>query len=374
MNFLPFFRRRPAYNGSLLLRLAGGGILFLVAAGILWTNEARVDFGRIAERSVPITAEQVTTDVEGKLVAIQGSLVTDEDVGDLPFLRPGPYIELVRHAEMYAWEERRRSDASGSSTEKDPADYEYSLVWTSNPEDSSKFASPTLHSNPAMAIQPVKLRASRAHIGRYQLDPREMDLPSASQLNLDREIVGVSPDWRVVGNLIYMGRGTPTAPRIGDLRIQYTAVASGIQVTAFGELSGDILTPYLYRGKHKFYRAFAVSRDAAIEQMSREYRNLLWGMRAAGLILMWVSFMLVFSPLSALLGGIPVLGGLSRFLLGIVALLLASVIAIGIIAVSVVVHNPLILAAGVVLIMAAAVGWAWLRKGQTADEQMGEAG
>ncbi|MCB0091907.1 MAG: hypothetical protein KDE54_28645, partial [Caldilineaceae bacterium] len=132
--------------GSVLIRMGVGALLFLGAVYLLWTNEGRVDFGRVAKDAVILSSESVDSAAEGKLVAVSGKLRSDEPLGDAPYLQPGPYVALARNVEMYAWIERRREGAKGSSGsssgDKAPNDYEYELGWTNSPQDSSNFAVP----------------------------------------------------------------------------------------------------------------------------------------------------------------------------------------------------------------------------------------
>lgn len=349
MNFLNQLSRAGSQNAgcSPLARLGLGGLLFLAGLVLLWTNEGRVDFGRIATSSTPVAAEAIGPDQAGAFVAAAGTLAGDEPVGDPPYLRPGPWLELNRRVEMYAWKETRTSQGGGPET------YSYSQVWTDSPEDSTSFAQPDGHMNPAMAVSPATFRPPGAHLGPWPVDIRSLDLPPPEPLALSREQVSLEPGWSLHGEFLFIGQGTFTAPQVGDVRIHYTVVPSGIPVTLFGQVGDGRIEPYLHRGKERLYRAFQGSRADAIEQMGAEYRFALWGSRIGGLVLLWLAFLVALSPFTRLLGAIPLLGGLGKGLLVILTFLLAAAVAVVVATVSYLFHNPLTLA--ILLLLAAMV-------------------
>jgi len=94
-------RIEKSFKGIIL-----GIILFIASFFILWFNEGRVDFSKIAKLSVPVEANFVDEKAEGKFISVTGKLESNQTIGDPRFLKPGPYIKLVREVEMYAWVEK----------------------------------------------------------------------------------------------------------------------------------------------------------------------------------------------------------------------------------------------------------------------------
>jgi hypothetical protein len=146
-----------------------------------------------------------------------------------------------------------------------------------------------------------------------------------------------------------VGKGSLEQPQVGDLRIRFQTVPSGKRATLFGQVEGGQIAPYFHRERDRLYRAFFSGRADALAEMSEEYRFALWGMRAAGLFLYWVSFLLVFSPLSRLLGGIPFLGGLGKGLIAVVTFVVAALLTLAVATMAYLFHNPLALIILVVL-------------------------
>src|SRR5215212_927652 len=87
-----------------------GIILFVVAFPVLWFNEGRTNMATVAKSSVLVDGASVNQQTEGKQVAVAGTLATDEQLGDTPYLTAGSYIQLNSKVEMYAWVEHKETD------------------------------------------------------------------------------------------------------------------------------------------------------------------------------------------------------------------------------------------------------------------------
>lgn len=337
-----FARRRQEPSGCSPILLIGGAILAFVAATVLlWTNEGRVDFGRIGAESVPLDASTTDPTREGAFVAASGVLVGDAPVGDENFLRPGDWLAVERLVEMYAWEQKTQN--SGDPDEYTPDDYEYRTIWTDDPADSSTFATPEGHTNPPMTVSGGAFRPETGNLDAYTVDLRSLDLPDADPLVLDRERVILDKDRTISGEYIFVGKGSLAEPQVGDLRIHFQVVPSGRTATLFGRVEGERIVPYLHRDRDWLYRAFFSLREDALAEMSEEYRFALWGMRFFGLLLYWASLLLLFSPLTRLLGGVPFLGGLSKGLIAVVTFVIAALLALLVMGIAWFFHNPLAL-------------------------------
>ena len=150
----------------------------------------------------------------------------------------------------------------------------------------------------------------------------------------------------ISGEYIFVGRGTLENNAVGDLRIRLQTVPSGRTATLFGHVEGGQIATYFYRERDWLYRAFFSRRADALAEMSAEYRFALWGMRAAGLFLHCASLLLVFSQISRLRGGIPVLGGLGKGLIAVFTFVPAALLALLALVVAVTAYlfqNPLVL-------------------------------
>ncbi len=341
-----------------------GILLFFGSFVVLWMNEGRIDYSAVAAPSQVANADRVDPATDGKYVSITGALTASEAVGDDPYLNPGPYVRLERNVEMYAWVQESSSETTsntgGSSTTK--TTYTYKQQWTSSPADSSNFEVPQGHSNPSMAIQSETRLAPSATLAAYQVDIQTLEIPDGKALPLTRTIVRLGDESQLVDNYIYSGTGTPGTPKIGDLRISYTALASGERVTAFGVQKGGQLTPYMYRGETQFYRALSGDRTTAIATLRSEYVTLGWILRIVGFFMMWIGLMLCFNPISTFLDILPIAGKASGCLISGASAGAALVLTTITVIIAVIAHNVFLLAILLALIIGGAAFWGKMAK------------
>ncbi|MBC7074428.1 hypothetical protein H5T58_03570, partial [Candidatus Parcubacteria bacterium] len=161
-------------------------------------------------------------------------------------------------------------------------------------------------------------------------------------VSLTPENVILDNDAKLVGDYIFIGQRTLSEPQIGDIRISFKAVSTGIPVTLFGKLEGGKVVPY-YKDGHRLYRVLFGSRDEAIAKMATEHKTLTWILRGLGFLMMWMGLCLIFEPLNTLLDIIPPMGSISRGLIIIVLFGVALVLSLITIIISIIAHNILLL-------------------------------
>lgn len=341
-----------------------GVLLFLGSFAVLWLNEGRTDWSAVARGSTAVDSASVNQSTAGKFVSVSGALTTAESLGDAPYLQPGPFVALDRIVEMYAWveesESETRDNVGGSSTTT--TTYSYEKQWTRSPEDSSSFEVPAGHQNPDMPVEGTSVTVAQANIGVYQVNPAEIDLPGGEAVRLNADMVAPSSRRNLADNYIFIGRGTPNSPQIGDIRISYEAVPTGMQVTAFGTQNGSQLAPYMHRGEDRFYRALPGSRDEAISALRSEYVTFGWILRLVGFLMMWIGMSLFFGPISAFLDVLPFLGNASGFMIGAVTFGVALVLTLITVLIAVIAHNIIALALVLLLLIGGVYAWGKMRR------------
>lgn len=367
---------RTGWLGNIMNSFVGlllGIILFLVAFPVLWFNEGRTNMATIAKASVLVDGTNVSEQTEGKQVAVAGTLASDERLGDTPYLAAGAYVQLNRTVEMFAWVEHKstetRKDAGGSSTTT--TTYTYDKQWTSSPEDSHAFEHSQGHTNPPLPIQSTTLVVSSASVGAYTINPADITLPNAQDINLNNEIVTTSGNRRLAGNYIVLGRGSFDTPQLGDIRISYSGVSANTRAIAFGKQHGTTLVPYLTVKNDRLYRVFVnTDREGAIQEMGTEYEVTGWILRLLGFLLMWIGLCLCFGPITAFLDVLPFLGSAGRFVIGLVALPVALALSIITIVISILAHNILALIVVLGLLIGGVMLWSRARKRQAQPATM----
>ncbi|MBN2134253.1 MAG: TMEM43 family protein [Acidobacteria bacterium] len=367
-----------------------GVLLFLASFVVLWTNEGRQDMSEAAKDCEPISAEKSAPDMEGKPVAVTAKLVSEQMLGDPGFLKPGAYLTLSRHVEMFAWVEETSSRSEkklGGGTET-VTEYNYVEKWTSSPTATGNFKHPEGHENPVLTLENKSFSTDVAKIGIYSVDLSRLSLPGESPLNLTGGVLefavpeqqqGFSQaatqgsgftlsqdnsgtttannDWwgnqgsttaaagnmRLEGNYIYIGNGSIQQPQLGDIRISYTMLENDIRVTIFGQLSGSSIVPFMYEGEHRLFRAFRSEREEAIAAMHTEYKTVGWLLRIVGFMMMWIGLTMFFGPINAILDVVPFLGKVGRGIVSFVMFIPALILSVLTVLVSMIFHNTIIL-------------------------------
>jgi hypothetical protein len=340
------------------------GILLVVGAVVLlWWNEGRaVEASRAlaegARQVVEVEASAAAAAAEGKLVHLSGMMETKAPARDTAFgVGAGNLLRLKRTVEMFQWIEHKssRSQKNLGGSETTETTYSYQKEWSENAVDSSRFREAGSHRNPPMPVSSATIDSPEVHLGAYRVD-RAVLSEVAAFTAFDPQGASLPPGYRKLGDMLYRGDDS-AAPAIGDIKIRYTAVpAQTISVVA-AQGSGT-LAPFHAANGYKIalaepgiVPAAAMFRDKAAEESL-----WTWIWRAVGFVLMLLGFVLMSSPLSVLVGVIPLL----EELVGIASFLLALIVAVPltliVIAAAWIAHRPLV---GVGLIVAG-LGLAYL--------------
>ena len=348
------------YGQRLLSAVGGiffGIILFFGSFALLFWNEGRADMSKVAENAVEISAEQVDPSLNGKLVAVSGTVVADKQIGDT-FLQPGAYLSLQRNVEMYSWKEKAESkmETKLGGSEQTTTTYSYVKEWQSTPDDSSTFHNKGGRENPPMAFEAKTIQTASATIGAFSIPAvRSIALPGREDLPLtDANIIlpatgsgetmtGSTMTGVLMGGYMFIGKGTLTTPEIGDLRISYQAVYDNQQVTVLAKQNGSELVEYKEQGKGTLYSMNQGTLADAVESLANSHAMTIWGFRIGGFFMMWIGLSSVLAPINVLLDILPFLGSLSRGVTGFVTGVVAFVLSVLTIILSMLLHNIIIL-------------------------------
>lgn len=366
-----------SYGSRITSALGGivtGLILFFGAFALLFWNEGRVDMSQVAALATPIDASVVNPSNDGSFVAATGTLQADGEVGDV-FVKPSNYIALRRNVKMYAWRENSSSTTTKKvgGSEETTTTYDYVKEWTSSPMSSSSFKKPDGHENPSMLYNHDEITAEQAHVGAYAVSPSKMGLPSFASLALTDSVLpegtisgsgstmsGTTMSGTVMdsgtflsGGSLYIGKGTPTSPQIGDVQISYEALSPGEEVTALGEASGNKLVPYVEQGKGTLYEIDRGTLAEIVAAKAAAHATMGWVWRVVGFLMMWIGLSSILAPLSVVLDVLPFLGDVSRGLINLITFLVALVLSIVTILISMILHNIwAVIIVGVIILVA----------------------
>lgn len=347
---------RRGFFGSLVGAFFGL-ILFLLAFGVIWWNEGKTNLADVARNSAPASAEQIDAANEGKLVAVTGSLGAGKPLADADFVEPGDYLALERVAEMYAWQESSASEGEGETRK------EYKRDWSDSPADSSKFVNATDHFNPPMQVKGSEFFADGAQIGSFTVDLANLSLPRKERTPFNNLQLSDNLQGTVKDDFFYLAPAKPDDPKVGDIRIYYNTLASPLNVTLFAQQNGSNLISFPYdKGRNTFYRAITGDRNQAIATLETENTIFTWAMRVGSFLMMWFGLGIVFSPLVNLLGILPGLRQVGRFITSVVTFAITLVVWLVATAVAIVLQNVWLLIALVVVLVGGGYVWVTRRK------------
>jgi hypothetical protein len=331
-----------------------GAVLFAVAFPLLWWNEGRTDISTVAKKAVVVSPDgSKKGDGEGKLVSVTGKLEPGAPLGDPDYLKPGSYARLRREVEMFAWVESKstKEEKKLGGGSREVTTYTYDLKWTSSPGDPEDFAHPEGHENPKLDVSGKSFYAPQANLGVYGFVPEDVELPPSRPVTLSADNV-VPSSFHKTGDFLYRGKGSADAPKLGDVRISYSAVENGRKVTLYGKQEGTQVVAYLHEGKDKLFRVVDGTHEEAIATLHGEHTTTTWILRLVGFLFMWFGLALVLGPINAVLDIVPFIGSTGRALTSIALFPIALVLSGVTIVTAIVAHNPILL----VVVVAAVVG------------------
>lgn len=388
-----------------------GLILFIASFFVLYNNEGSVDYSQIAKTAVEIDSSSSTVDpaLNGKLLVTSGNITTDDMVDDGQFLKPGKYLSLEKKVEMFAWEEKTstqtQKNVGGSETKT--TTYDYVKKWTSDPDESSSFKHPEGHSNPSLPYGSESKRAANAKVGVFSIDMASIKLPGSQNLALNKELVnlpetavtptvpaispastqatatgsqqaltpgavpfsngpGATPavgDSAETGKPVLAGSSyifisrnpgsTIDNPQVGDIRVSYSVLNSGINGTVFGKVNNNTFTAYSDKDGNRLFEIYQGSKEEAETAMHQSYVMWKWIMRGVGFLMMWIGLSMMLGPIGVLADVLPILGTISRSLVGLITFIVALVLSSVTILISMLLHNVVAVVLAVLVVIGA---------------------
>lgn len=311
------------------------GILLIFGSMVLlFFNEVRPNAAQAAIDSVELTSFNAA-DVNGKGVWSLGALTSNNIANDTDYLHTQNWLVVDRTVEMYAYIEHSETETydeiGGGTTQK--TTYTYTLEWTSDPQDSSKFYEKQ-HVNPNKSISDRRFVADDITINGYGISGGTIVFDGLSQLNLNTEIL-INSGNIIDNNYLYLdlNTGTVTDPKIGDYRIIYKVLCKETVGIVLAKLDGNNLVPLDFESTgvikvsssiYRFFDADTISE--VIEQLQYENRLLLWILRFLGFSLIMAGFAMIMKPIHIISKIIPFVGRLSKFLINILSFVLALIL------------------------------------------------
>ncbi|WP_373503596.1 TMEM43 family protein [Aestuariivirga sp.] len=353
------------------LKSAFFGLLLVAASVILlfWAEGRAVNTAKALEEGsgIVVEADAATIDPanEGKLLHISGDAVPQDVPADTRLgLSAEGAVSLTRKVEMLQWKETsrevERTGTDGKTTKTKVYDYE--KVWSASPIDSTTFKTASAPKNPAMPLSGDSFEIAAAKVGAFviagnAIAPLGQEKPVAltdSGIEMAAGALGgARPMWLV--NNQYLSADDPDSPQVGDIRISFQR-GDVSRVSIVGKQGNGKLMPYTTSNGREVFLIQAGSATAAemFKDAIAGNKMLTWIIRIGGLVLMFIGFAMTFSPLTATLGRVPLIGGLVRGGAALVGIVLTLMLGSLVIAAGWVFYRPLL----ALLIVAIGVGLA----------------
>ncbi len=337
-----------------------GIILFLIAFPLLFWNEGRAvrtakSLSEGSQAVVSVASDTVDGANEGKLVHMTGEATTKDVLSDATFGVTVPAIKLTRKAEMYQWQEEKKSETRtklGGGTET-VTNYTYKAGWSPSLIDSSAFKNPEGHQNPdAMPVKGDTWTARTVTLGAFTLSPAQVDqLSNAETLRAEEKTSATLPRRAKYDDGGYYIGADASTPVVGDERITFQVVRPAT-VSIVGTQVGNTFEPYHAEAGDTILLVSdgTVSADGMFKEAQSENAVLTWILRGAGFLLMLIGLVLIFSPLGVVADVVPFVGSLLRAGTGLFSFMMAACLSLVTIAIAWVVYRPLI---GVTLLLVA---------------------
>ena len=292
------------------------------------------------------------------LVHLSGAMTTRAPARDTAFGIGGDdLLRLKRTVEMFQWTEQKstRSQKNFGGSETTETTYSYHKEWSDHPVDSSHFHEAGGHRNPPMPVHSATFDSQDVQLGAYRVDRGLLESVSAYTPYDSTSAASLPADYRKTGDLLYRG-ADPAAPAIGDIRIRYSAVPSQT-MSVIAAQAGNTLAPFSAANGYRIALADpgVVPATAMFREKAQEESLLTWILRAVGFVLMLVGLLLMASPLTVLLGVIPLFETLADIGAFMLALLIALPLTLIVIAAAWITHRPLI--GGTLIVAAIALGY-----------------
>jgi hypothetical protein len=316
------------------------------------------------EQVVAIDPMRLDRSLEGRLVHLSARVESQQVLRDPDFGVEAPGLVLRRQVEMYQWKEEQRTEEReklGGGVERITT-YRYAKVWNEELIDSTTFHE-SGHSNPrSMPYRSQRYAVADARIGAFAVDDQILNALDARPLALAE--AGTYPDgFRLVdGGTLYSGRGQPSSPQIGDVRVRYTLVPAQ-DASVMAAVQGDKLVAWTSPVGTSIFlvETGTVSAEQMVAHAQSANSLLGWLLRGVGLVAMWIAFRMMLSPLRTVAAVLPPLGRLVGAATGMVSFVLAAVIALTTIVLSWILVRP-VWAVSVVIAIVVVIAM-WSRRG-----------
>lgn len=390
--------KRTGYGSQVSSSFKGigfGAMVFVGATILLWWNEGRAvhtaqDIKEMGKTAVHIdNISTVDASLNGQLVHLNGTTVTNDVLTDGMFGVSANAIALNRSVEYYQWVEHSHTETKEKlgGTKEEVTTYTYEREWTSSPISSSSFKDPEYKDvNTVLTnIDDASYQAENVTVGAYSMPQsmirtlchmnthatnvslsydvlRELDnqliaqLPLAEQTALASSRAALSDTTLAYvhqsGNMLYLGRNE-NSPSVGDIRVTFSQ-ADPCDISLVAVIDGSGFTTY--KTKNNNNEVFLTQGTRTLEEMvqNAEESNtfITWLIRIVACLMVCGGLKGIFGFLATLLKVVPFLANILNWGIGLVCNIIGIAWTLIVVAIAWVWYRPLL---GISLLVIAGV-------------------
>ncbi len=321
----PWDKLKKSVGGMLI-----GVILLPLSFVILSFSTCREKASEVLKGAFPV-AEAQKAAAEKKAVYATGKIQADP-IGDPEFIKPGPYLELERSGEIYAWvhKEETKEEKDGNTTKKTTRHY-CQLEWTSKPDENvssqkgceGKYNKPRTIKDQSFSAQVFVAAGGSTYSVSDSVDYEGMPALKVSSANL------INPNLPNKDGKFYPDGVCET---MGCERISFsgTTYTPGADHTVVGGLTGTNFVEFS-TGKEglmagKFLKLGPGDYKSVMKAVASSDSTATMIIFAISVAAFWAGLVLLSGPVIQIIEFIPFVGGLGSGLIKVVFGIFAFII------------------------------------------------
>lgn len=284
-----------------------GFIILIASIFALFINEHNyvnaIKIANFAEKNaIIVSPKDLNPSNDNKLIFTNGSAYSQELLTD-SIIRVPNAIALFRNTEIYQWEEIRKH------RDNNKISYTYRKTWSKNLINSDNFESSAYKNPKKMKYEPKNIYAHNIGLGKFYLSEEIIkNINSISKITQ----LPYNSNFKIYNGFYFTGNDYDN-PKIGDQKLSYSYIPSGIKLSIIAKQSGNHL-----ENMNSKYGDFSIvmNGEKDLKTMISDYKknltNNTWLIRGISLLFLFLGLNLIIQPIVNLGNTIPILGELTQ--------------------------------------------------------------
>ncbi len=284
-----------------------GFIILIASIFALFINEHNyvnaIKIANFAEKNaIIVSPKDLNPSNDNKLIFTNGSAYSQELLTD-SIIRVPNAIALFRNTEIYQWEEIRKH------RDNNKISYTYRKTWSKNLINSDNFESSAYKNPKKMKYEPKNIYAYNIGLGKFYLSKEIIkNINSISKITQ----LPYNSNFKIYNGFYFTGNDYDN-PKIGDQKLSYSYIPSGIKLSIIAKQSGNHL-----ENMNSKYGDFSIvmNGEKDLKTMISDYKknltNNTWLIRGISLLFLFLGLNLIIQPIVNLGNTIPILGELTQ--------------------------------------------------------------